>query len=144
MRGHTLGFTLVELLFVVLLAGVTTASFAPFARRQRDRSLVVGAREAVVGVFAQARTAAMESGGARVRVVADPARAEAIGHAGVLRSVAIAEEFGVAVSLDGSAYAELTYDGLGIGRLSSETITLTRGSETTQLIVSAYGRVRRR
>ena len=140
MRGHTL----IELLFVLLLFGVTTTSLAPYARRQRDRALVIGAREAVVGLFAQARTAAMESGGARVRIVVDPARAEVVSGAGILRSAEIAEDYGVGVSVGGSAYVEVTYDVLGLGRVASQTIGFTRGSETTELIVSGYGRVRRR
>jgi type II secretory pathway pseudopilin PulG len=140
MRGHTL----IELLFVLLLFGVTTASFAPYARRQRDRALVIGAREAVVGLFAEARTAAIESGGASLRIVADPARAEVISSARILRTAAVAEDFRVDVSLGGSPTVEIAYDALGLGRVASQTIRFTRGADATELIVSGYGRVRRR
>jgi type II secretory pathway pseudopilin PulG len=140
MRGHTL----IELLFVLFLVGVTTTSLAPVVRRQRDRALVVGAREAVVGLFAEARIAAMESGGASVRLVANPARAEAVSDARTLRGSAIAEEYGVSLSLGGSETVEVIYDALGLGRVASQTIGFARGGETTELIVSAYGRVRRR
>jgi prepilin-type N-terminal cleavage/methylation domain-containing protein len=141
---RTRGFTLVELLFALLLVGMTSASLAPVARRQRDRALVIGAREAVVGLFAEARVAAMESGAASVRITTDPARAEAVGASGVLRSAAIAEDFGVRISIGGPAAVELSYDGLGLGRMTSQTITFTRGDETTDLVVSGHGRVRRR
>jgi type II secretory pathway pseudopilin PulG len=140
MRGHTL----IELLFVLLLFGVTTASFAPYARRQRDRALVIGAREAVVGLFAEARARAMESGRASVRILAAPARAEVLSGARIFRTVSVAEEFRVDVSLGGSASVEIAYDALGLGRVASQTIRFTRGADTTELIVSGYGRVRRR
>jgi type II secretory pathway pseudopilin PulG len=142
-RGSGAGHTVVELLFVLLLLGVTTASVAPAARRQRDRALVTGAREAVVGLLAEARAVAMESGSASVRIVAAPARAEAVSGARILRAVAIAEDFGVTLSVGGSGEVELSFDALGLGRMSGQTIGFARGSEAAQLVVSGYGRVRR-
>jgi prepilin-type N-terminal cleavage/methylation domain-containing protein len=144
MRGETRGFTVVELVVVLLLIGVTTASIAPAARRQRDRALVVGAREAVVGLVAEARTVAMATGAASVRIVADPARAEVVSQARILRAAVIAEDFGVSLVIGGSSQVELTYDALGLGRVASQTIAFTRGGQTTELVVSGYGRVRRR
>jgi prepilin-type N-terminal cleavage/methylation domain-containing protein len=144
MHGHTRGFTVVELVVVLLLLGVTTASVAPAARRQRDRALVLGAREAVVGLIAEARTAAMESGAASVRIVAVPARAEVVSQARILRTAAIASDFGVSIAIGGSSQVELMYDALGLGRVASQTIAFTRGREATELVVSGYGRVRRR
>lgn len=141
MRGHTL----VELLFVLFLTGVTAASVAPAARRQRDRALVVGAREAVVGLLAEARLAAVESGSASVRITVGTAKAEAIARGIPLRTAALGAEFGVTVALSGAATdVELAYDGLGLGRMASQTITFRRGRETAELVVSGYGRVRRR
>lgn len=141
MRGHTL----VELLFVLLLAGVTVSSMAPAARRQRDRAAVVGAREAVVGLLAEARLAAIESGGASVRVTVSPPSAEALVSGVPLRRAALGDDFGVDVALSGGGTeAVLTYDGLGLGRVASQTLTFRRGREAAELVVSAYGRVRRR
>jgi Tfp pilus assembly protein FimT len=140
MRGHTL----VELLLVLFLTAVTAASVAPAARRQRDRALVVGAREAVVGLLAEARLAAVASGGASVRITVSAATAEALAGGLPLRTAALGAEFGVAVALSGAATeVELAYDGLGLGRMASQTITFRRGSEVAELVVSAYGRVRR-
>ncbi len=141
MRGHTL----VELLFVLFLTGVTAASVVPTARRQRDRALVVGAREAVVGLLAEARLAAIESGSASVRITVGPAKAEARAGGIPLRTAALGAEFGVTVGLSGAATnVELAYDGLGLGRMASQTITFRRGRATTELVVSGYGRVTRR
>jgi type II secretory pathway pseudopilin PulG len=139
------GYTLVELVFVLVLTGTTVAALAPMARRQRDRALVIGAREAVVGLLAEARTAAVESGGASVWITTTPARAEALVGTVALRAAALDVDFGVAVSLSGSAAeVELAYDALGVGRIASQTITFRRGEESAELVVSGYGRVRRR
>ena len=134
-----------ELLFVLVLTGTTIASLAPAVRRQRDRALVAGAREAVVGVLAETRVAAMASGGASVRITSVPARAEAFAGALALRSAWLGTDFGVDVSLSGAATeVELAYDALGLGRVASQTITFRRGGESAELVVSGYGRVRRR
>jgi type II secretory pathway pseudopilin PulG len=141
MRGHTL----VELLFVLTLLGVTAASFAPAARRQRDRALVSGARETVIGLLAEARMAAMEHGSASVRIGTDPPEVEAVAAAVSLGRAALGSELGVTIRLSGTASeVELTYDALGLGRLASQTITFRRGLESAELVVSGYGRVRRR
>jgi hypothetical protein len=140
MRGHTL----VELTFVLLLLGVAAASVAPAARQARDRAAVAGAREAVVGLLAQARATAMESGGASVRIVEGGGLAEGTGGGRVFRRLALGIEFGVTVGLSGaSPELELRYDGLGLGRMTSATVVLSRGEAAAVLVVSSYGRVRR-
>lgn len=140
MRGHTL----IELTFVLLLVGVTIVSIAPTARRARDHAAVVAAREALVGLFAEARQAAAESGGALVRISTSPAAAETFVGGLAVRRVELATEFEVAVALGGGgAGVDLHYDALGLGRVASQTVTLRRGSASAALVVSSYGRVRR-
>ncbi len=57
----------------------------------------------------------------------------------------LGSQFGVAIELGGrAAEAELHFDGLGLGRVASRTITLRRGREEVALVVSAYGRAVRR
>jgi prepilin-type N-terminal cleavage/methylation domain-containing protein len=137
------GYTLIELVFVLTLLGVTAASFAPAARRQRDRALVVGAREAVIGLLAEARTAAIERGGASVRIHTDPPDAEAVSGGVSLGRANVGAELGVAIDLGGPSDVELSYDALGLGRMAAQTISFRRGLETAQLVVSGYGRARR-
>jgi len=140
MRGHTL----VELLFVLTLVGAATASLAPTARKYRERASVVAAREALVGVLAEARLAAMESGEARVRIASDPPAAEAAVGALTIRAVAFGE-YEVALELgEGRNEVEIAFDALGLGRLASQTIGFRRGDASAELVVSSYGRVRRR
>jgi type II secretory pathway pseudopilin PulG len=141
MRGHTL----VEMLFVLTLLGASTASLAPTARRYRDRASVVAAREALVGILAEARLAAMESGGARVALHGAPWVASALIGDSTLRVVSLEGEYGVTLRLGGGDQElELAFDALGLGRMTARTISLDRGDASAELVVSAYGRVRRR
>jgi type II secretory pathway pseudopilin PulG len=140
MRGHTL----IELAFVLLLVGVATASAAPSARRLTERTAVAAAREALVGLFTEARLAAVEEGGALVRIEASPWRAEVEARGKSARRVALETDFGVTVELGGGrTQVDLAYDALGLGRVASQTIILRKGDATAELIVSGYGRVRR-
>jgi type II secretory pathway pseudopilin PulG len=140
MRGHTL----VELTFVLLLVGVAAASVAPTARQLQERAAVAAAREAVVGLLAEARSAAIETGGASVWIDADAGLAEALARGATLRRVALATDFGVTVALSGARRVELRYDALGLGRMASLTVVFRRGGAAAELVVSSYGRVRRR
>lgn len=139
-RGHTL----LELSVVLMLMALTGSVFLSAGRGLRNRSAVVAAREEVAGLFAEARMAALASGGAVVRVRAAEGALwyEAGGH--VRRRLDLAEEPGVLVVLSrGRAEADLEYDALGLGRVASETLRFRRGESESTLIVSGYGRVRR-
>lgn len=140
-RGHTL----FELTAVLGLVAVTASALAPAARRYRDRSAVVAAREAVAGLVAGARVRAMSTGGAAVHFASDPWRAwTAVGDSVVAR-VALEAELGVVVELSGGRSAtELPYDALGLGRVASESVVFRKGAAETALVISGYGRVRRR
>lgn len=141
MRGHTL----IELAFVLFIVGVATASATPPALRLADRTAVVAAREAVVALIVEARLAAVESGGARVRIEGSPWQATALAQGATLRSVALQEEYGVSLELgNGRTDVDLAYDALGLGRVASQTVVFRRGDASAELIVSSYGRLRRR
>lgn len=139
------GFTLLELVTVVTLMGVVLAEGLPAARNLMDRMAVVGAREAVVGVFHRARMEAVARGGARIVLVASPAGLE-VWSGGALRSaVDLEEEFGVDLTLSsGDALAEIGFDALGLGRVASQTLIFDRNGTESGLVVSSFGRVTRR
>jgi type II secretory pathway pseudopilin PulG len=141
MRGHTL----IELLLVLTLLGASTASLAPTARRYRDRSSVVAAREAIVGLLSEARLAAMEAGGSRVTLVGDPSAVGVVVGDSTVRAVDLRGEYQVRLELAGGRTdAEVAFDALGLGRMAAQTIGVRRGDASAEIIVSAYGRVRRR
>ncbi len=58
------GFTLLELITVITLLGLLLGRTIPAGRRLQDRMAVIGAREAVVGLFHRARSEAVARGGA--------------------------------------------------------------------------------
>jgi len=141
MRGHTL----VELLLVLTLMGVGVASLAPSVRRYRDRASVVAARETLVALLAEARLAAVETGRAAVWISADPWTARTVAADSTLRAVDFQADYGVEVTLGGGRTdVELTFDALGLGRLAGQTVGFGRGDARAELVVSGYGRVRRR
>lgn len=141
MRGHTL----IELLLVLTLMGATATSLAPAARSYRDRASVVGAREAMVGLLNEARAAAVATGAARLRVASGPWAAAVIAADSTLRSVDFESEFGVTLTLTGGQLdVELAFDALGLGRMAGQTVRFRRGETEAELVVSSYGRVRRR
>ncbi len=141
MRGHTL----LELLLVLTLLSVAVASLARSAGQHRDRASVVAAREAVVGLLAEARRDAVEEGLASVRLSVDPAVAVRTVADSTVEAVALGGEFGVEMKLSGGqGAAELPFNALGLGRVASQTVAFRRGRATAELVVSSFGRVRRR
>jgi len=139
------GYTLIELTFVLLLTGLAASSLAPAARRYRDRAAVLAAREAVVGLLAEARLAAVERGSGRVSLTPDPWRAASIAGDSVMRWVSLAEEFEIQLSADDAEGAvEIRFGPLGLGQVASHTLRFRRGSQVAELVVASYGRVRRR
>jgi prepilin-type N-terminal cleavage/methylation domain-containing protein len=139
------GFTLVEVITAVALLAIAMAALLPAARRWLDRLAVVGAREEVMGLFHQARLEAVAHGGATVLLTCHPPVAEL--RAGSVR-VGVAElvpEYGVALSLSRDRErAEVTYDAMGLGRVASQTLRITRGAAEAGLVISSFGRVVRR
>lgn len=139
-RGHTL----FELCAALLLAALVVSATLPLVRDARDRMAVVAAREAVAGLAAEARAAALAHGGAEVRVAAGPWRGWVQVGDSVASTVALEEELGVTVGLSRDRRAtSLAYDALGLGRVASETLRFRRGGQVAALVVSGYGRVRR-
>jgi Tfp pilus assembly protein FimT len=141
MRGHTV----VELLLVMTLMAASAASLAPAARLYRDRAAVLAAREAFVGLLAEARAAAMEAGRGEVHVTSDPWEARAVVGETTVRAVALARDYDVGLTLSGGrSEVVLRFDALGLGRLANQTVVFSRGEARAELTISAYGRVRRR
>jgi prepilin-type N-terminal cleavage/methylation domain-containing protein len=139
-RGHTL----LELSVALALAAVAATSFLGATRGLRERAAVISAREALAGLFAEARVAAVASGGATVHVRSAPAEAwyEAAGTE--RRRIRLGRDEGVSVTLNrGRTASDLRYDPLGLGQVASETFRLRRGKAEATLVVSGYGRVRR-
>jgi Tfp pilus assembly protein FimT len=140
-RGHTL----FELILVLMLAGIAGSVLVGAGRGLHDRTAVVAAREALAGLVAEARSEALSRGGATVHVSAAPWRAWSEARGTTFRTLELERELGVSVVLARSrTSAELTFDALGLGRVASETVLFRRGDAEAGLVISAFGRVRRR
>lgn len=141
MRGHTL----VELTFVMTLAAVGAASLAPAARRYRDSAAVAAARETTIGLLAEARAAGVTSGRGVLAIATGPSRVWLVSTDSTLHAVALESEYGVDVELTGGrSSTEIAFNALGLGSFANETLVFRRGDATATLVVSGYGRARRR
>ncbi|MDA1103773.1 MAG: prepilin-type N-terminal cleavage/methylation domain-containing protein [Gemmatimonadetes bacterium] len=139
------GHTLLELLTVLTLFGVGASAAAPTARRLADRAAVHSAREEVVALLGEARSVAMANGSGVVTFAADPPRARIESGTALIRSVDLFGDRDVQLVLGGARDSTvIRFDALGLGRFASETIVLTRGDVSATVVVSSYGRIRRR
>ena len=130
---------------VVAILSMTVASLLPAARTYRDSSAVLAARESVVGLIAEARVRALGRGGVIVHVGGDPFRAWVTQADSVVHVLSLGSDLGVTLELSrGRTEARLVYDALALGQVASETLTFRRGASERSLVVSGYGRVRRR
>ena len=138
------GFTLFELTGVLtLLALAATLSF-PVGRRVRERLLVTGAREELVGLITRARAEALRRGGASLIVVRNPPEIRIEARGELLHRVGMGATWRTELVLSGGRPSvELRFDASGLGRMAASSVTLTRGSAVARLIISAYGRIRR-
>lgn len=139
------GFTLFELCAVLLLAAIAASALLPLGRALADRMAVVAAREAVAGLIAEVRVVALTHGGAAVHLGAGPWRAWAEAGDSLFGWVALERDLSVTVELSRNrATTELRYDAAGVGQVASETLRFRRRDAVSELVVSGYGRVRRR
>lgn len=138
------GYTLVELLLVLSLSALLAGAAASSLARWRDAAAVRAAREELAGALAWTRLTALTHGGASLRVDPASARIRVVTARGPARpEVDLAARFGVTLEAGRGDPFELRYDGLGLGRGTSRTFTLRRGTRRAGLTVSWYGRYRR-
>src|SRR5690606_721383 len=149
-RVRSPGFTLIELATALVVVGILVGIAAvPFARLL-DRYAVRAAREALAAGIAHARPAAAAGGGAELVIDLHGARYSihtAGGGAGApyAAPVDLRAQYGVTLTSDGQPMdtVVLRFDALGVGRMTSRTFRVRRGSAEAGLTVATYGRVRR-
>lgn len=137
------GYTLIELVALLTLLGVGAASFAPTARRLSDRAAVTAAAEDVVALLVEGRAAALAHGAATVTVFAAPPSAQIEAGRRPLRTEVLDPSVSVRLGA-GRDSTRIRFDALGLGRFANATVVLTRGDATRSILVSSYGRIRRR
>lgn len=138
-RGHTL----LELSVALAVSALGLGLLVPAARRQIDRMAVLAAREAVVARIGRTVREARMAGGASLELRREGSRLWIEADGPPPDTLQLEERYGARLELS-AASATIAFDALGIGRLANRTLAVARGAERAELIVSAYGRVRRR
>jgi type II secretory pathway pseudopilin PulG len=140
------GTTLVELAVALLVLGLLTGLLAPAISGFRDRAAVRVAREQLVALVVEVRRVATERGGAVLVVRSEPAEALLVAGRDTLRTTLWPASLGAPQLVVGGTRStvELVFDRAGLGRFASATMEFRIGRETSALVLSSYGRVRRR
>jgi prepilin-type N-terminal cleavage/methylation domain-containing protein len=124
-RGH-FGFSLIELLVVIVIAGVLIGISVPAVGRAQAQRRVMNARDSFVWLASRARMAAVERG--RVaRLELDPATGQAtvilqLATDSTLEVVRYWEEYGVAVGTESGTAIRVCYDSRGYAMESACTM----------------------
>ena len=138
------GFSLLELIGVLVLLAVAVSLASPPLHDLRDRLSTVGAREEVVGLLTRARGEALRRGGSLVVVSRDPPEVLLIADTLVQERIDLWARYRTELFISGgSSRVELYFDSSGLGRMTARSFTFRRGSAVSRLVISAYGRMRR-
>jgi type II secretory pathway pseudopilin PulG len=140
------GTTLIELAASLVILGVLTGLLSPTVATLQNRASVLAAREQFVALVVEARRIAGERGGSVLVVRSEPARVYLVAGTDTVRAAAWPSSPGDAAMVIGGARVglDLAFDRAGLGRFTSATVRFRKGRSETSLIISSYGRVRRR
>ena len=150
MRASRRGFSLIELMIVLVLVGILSDIALPFLRTAPAKSSVHGATTAIASYHAIARNAAIARGRTAILVIKAAAPATVLvvlrrSGSSVLDTVGAVENLydRFAVTLTTTSDSVLfTPRGIGVST-STTTVVATRGGVADTLTISAAGRVLR-
>ena len=144
MTGQRKGFTLIEIITVVVIMGVVMMMALPKYGNMNDRNQIRSAKDGLAARISAARAAAVASGKpATFALVGDTMRV-------TLRSNGVTEKKGADVNLYRQFGVTLTsgstnvvFDGRGMANQAAIKIKFTRGSLNDSLCVSKLGLINR-
>lgn len=144
-RNARAAFTLLEMVLVLVIIGIVAGIAAPLFGNALDRLAVRRAADALTLAIARTRSEAVAHGGAALVLRVEAGRYRVEGDEGVRadRVIDLADRYGITLRASGTAArVHVRFDALGIGRMASRTVTISRGEAEARLIISSYGRVR--
>jgi prepilin-type N-terminal cleavage/methylation domain-containing protein len=141
MRMRRNGFTLIEMVIVIVVMGLILMIAMPKLTNWSDGAAARGARTKATSMLAKARASAIQNNKpTRVEFNGTNGAVVVVGTTDTLEKVTLGTEYGV--SMSPSSWS-VTYDPRGIGTPSQTTlnISFTRSGKSSGLTVSGYGRV---
>ena len=137
------GFTLVEMLIALVIAGLVSLIALPSAGDLRNRFLVDQAAYEINSAHTRARlTAVVEGRVALLTIRSDSLRLDVIDGVDTLFRWSAAGPAQAGVTLGGGSRI-ITFAPIGVAfGLANSSYSLSRGNRTKQVVVSRYGRVR--
>jgi len=141
------GFTMVEALITVVVAGLLGLLSFPTLASSVGRHSAWNARAVAIGMYSRARASALESGRATILswtgdvavITATPRIAGGVGVDTIGQPANFRTLYGVRVT--GASGTVLTIDPRGLGTSASNTIFFTRDGFRDSVMVTGYGRV---
>ena len=142
------GFTLLELVIIVIIIGVISAVTLPLLSNALQQQRVRNAAAAVENMYVKARTVAMQrssytrimglQSGSLSILTLDPVT-------GAWESVGQAEDVASRfnVSITSTPYDYIWINHRGLGYYAEDTVTVWSGADTIELKISRYGRITR-
>lgn len=151
--NRRMGFTVVEIMVVVVIAGLIILLGMPKVRQGMIRTNVRAARTTVVNMLAKARVVSTQQGrktwvqlgGNKAYVQARPRRLLAGAGACSCDTIGSVEnlnaKYGVTLTLTGADSIQFDPQGLATLGAASKTITVTKSSHYNTITVDGLGRV---
>ena len=143
------GFTLMEMLIVIVVISAVSLISVPSIRSAKLKSELRSSRTAVAGMYARARSAAIQYNrstivafnGASVAVLATPRMVAAAGS--TVDTIGRVNNLGVAYGVTVASTSDsLRVDPRGFGaNTAAVTVRLTRAEFTDSVVIGAFGRL---
>ena len=144
MTGQRKGFTLIEIITVVVIMGVVMMMALPKYGNMNDRNQIRSAKDGLAARISAARAAAVASGKPAIFSLLGDTMRVTLRSDGVTTlkgaDVNLHNQFGVTVT---SGDASVVFDGRGMSNQVAIKIKFTRGSLNDSLCVSKLGLINR-
>ena len=142
------GFTLVEALVVMVVAGILGLLTFPTLAGAMSRRMAWNARAVATGMYSRARSNAIETGRSTTltwtgNVAVITAGPRLLPGAGTVDTIGKPEDFRLlyGVTVTGTPGSVLTIDPRGLGTSASTTVFFSRDGISDSVMVTGYGRV---